>query len=90
MAVKIRLMRMGAKKRPFYRLVVADSRVPRDGKCIDILGTYNPLLDKDNVKIEEEKALKWLKNGAEPTDTAKDVLSKAGIMKKVHDTKNGK
>ena len=56
MAVKIRLMRMGAKKRPFYRVVVADSRVPRDGKCIEILGTYNPLLDKDNVKIEEEKA----------------------------------
>lgn len=90
MAVKIRLMRMGAKKRPFYRVVVADSRVPRDGKYIEILGTYNPLLDKDNIKIEEEKALKWLKNGAEPTDTAKDVLSKAGIMKKFHDTKNGK
>lgn len=90
MAVKIRLMRMGAKKRPFYRVVVADSRVPRDGKYIEILGTYNPLLDKDNIKIEEEKALKWLKNGAEPTDTAKDILSKAGIMKKFHDTKNGK
>ena len=90
MAVKLRLMRMGAKKRPFYRLVAADSRYPRDGKFVEVVGTYNPVLGNDNIKVDEEKALKWLRNGAQPTDTVKDILSKAGVMKKFHDEKQGK
>ena len=88
MAVKIRLKRMGAKKRPFYRVVIADSRSPRDGKVIDTIGYYNPL--DGNIKIEEQLAMNWLKNGATPTDTAKDILSKAGIMTKFHEEKRGK
>ena len=90
MAVKLRLMRIGAKKRPFYRVVAADSRYPRDGKFVEVVGTYNPVLGNDNIKVDEEKALKWLRNGAQPTDTVKDILSKAGIMKKFHDEKQGK
>ena len=90
MAVKLRLMRMGAKKRPFYRVVAADSRYPRDGKFVEVVGTYNPVLGNDNIKVDEEKALKWLRNGAQPTDTVKDILSKAGIMKKFHDSKMSK
>ena len=86
MAVKLRLMRMGAKKRPFYRVVAADSRYPRDGKFIEVVGTYNPI-DNSSIKIDEEKAMKWLNNGAQPTDTVKDIFSKAGIMKKFHETK---
>ncbi len=82
MAVKIRLTRLGAKKAPFYRVVVADSRAPRDGKFIDIIGTYNPLTDPAEIKIDAEKAEKWLKNGATPTDTAKQLLVKSGIIKK--------
>ena len=82
MAVKIRLTRLGAKKAPFYRVVVADSRAPRDGKFIDILGTYNPLTDPAEIKIDAEKAAKWLKNGATPTDTAKQLLVKSGIITK--------
>ncbi len=81
MAVKIRLTRMGDKKAPFYRVIVADSRAPRDGKFIDILGTYNPLTDPAEIKIDAEKAEKWLKNGATPTDTAKQLLVKSGIIK---------
>ena len=88
MAVKIRLKRMGAKKRPFYRVVAADSRSPRDGRFIENIGTYNPLDGEINIK--EEVAMKWLNNGAIPTDTAKSVLSKAGIMTKFHDQKRGK
>lgn len=88
MAVKIRLKRMGAKKRPFYRVVVADSRSPRDGKVIDTVGYYNPL--NGEIKVEEESAIKWLNNGAIPTDTARDVLSKSGIMTKFHEEKRGK
>lgn len=88
MAVKIRLKRMGAKKRPFYRVVVADSRSPRDGKVIDTVGYYNPL--NGEIKVEEETAMKWLNNGAIPTDTARDVLSKSGIMTKFHEEKRGK
>lgn len=88
MAVKIRLKRMGAKKRPFYRVVAADSRSPRDGRFIESFGTYNPLNGEINVK--EEEALKWLRNGAIPTDTAKNILSKAGIMTKFHEEKRGK
>ena len=82
MAVKIRLTRLGDKKSPFYRVVVADSRAPRDGKFIDILGTYNPLTDPAEIKIDNEKAEKWLKIGATPTDTAKQLLVKSGIINK--------
>lgn len=88
MAVKIRLKRMGAKKRPFYRIVAADSRSPRDGKFIENLGTYNPL--DGSIDVKEEATLKWLANGAIPTDTARNALSKAGIMEKFSLTKRGK
>ena len=79
MAVKIRLRRMGAKKAPFYRIVVADSRYPRDGRFIEEIGYYNPLEEPAVVKIDVEKAQKWIANGAQPTDTVKDLLKKAGI-----------
>lgn len=82
MAVKIRLTRMGDKKAPFYRVVVADSRSPRDGKFIDIIGSYNPLTEPAQVKIDADKAQKWLKSGAQPTDTAKALLVKSGIIEK--------
>ena len=88
MAVKIRLKRMGAKKRPFYRLVAADSRSPRDGKFIENLGTYNPL--DGSIDIKEEETLKWLGNGAIPTDTARNILSKSGVMEKFAASKRGK
>lgn len=81
MAVKIRLKRMGAKKVPFYRVVVADSRYPRDGRFIEEIGTYNPVADPTEVKIDVEKAEKWLKNGAQPTDTIKRLLKKTGVLK---------
>ncbi len=74
MAVKIRLKRMGAKKAPFYRVVVADSRYPRDGRFIEEIGTYNPLTDPSTINIDKEKAEKWIKNGAQPTDTVKKLL----------------
>lgn len=90
MAVKIRLTRMGAKKRPSYRIVATDSRSPRDGKYLELIGFYNPLNDPAEIKVNEEVALKWLNNGAIPTDTAKDLLSKAGIMKKFHESKGNK
>ena len=90
MAVKMRLKRMGKKKAPFYRIVVADSRSPRDGKFIEIVGTYNPIMEPAEVKLNEEVALKWLNDGAIPTDTVKNVLNKAGIMKKYHEQKQGK
>ncbi|MCT4611822.1 MAG: 30S ribosomal protein S16 [Clostridia bacterium] len=79
--VKIRLKRMGAKKTPFYRVVVADARSPRDGKFIEEIGTYNPLTDPAEIKIDEEKASKWLENGAQPSDTVKALLKKSGIIK---------
>ncbi len=79
MAVKIRLRRMGAKKAPFYRVVVADSRYPRDGRFIEEIGTYNPMVEPAEVKIDAEKAKTWLKNGAQPTDTVKSLLKKSGI-----------
>ena len=82
MAVKIRLKRMGAKKRPFYRLVVADSREARDGAFIDTLGFYNPIAEPVEIKIDEEKALDWLQKGAQPSDTAKTLLKKSGVMEK--------
>jgi small subunit ribosomal protein S16 len=80
MAVKIRLRRMGAKKAPFYRVVVADSRYPRDGRFIEEIGTYNPLTDPATVNIDAEKAKKWIGNGAQPTDTVKALLKKSGII----------
>ena len=79
MAVKIRLRRMGAKKSPFYRIVVADSRFPRDGRFIEEIGTYNPLVDPAEIKVDAEKAKKWMQNGAQPTDTVKAILKKAGV-----------
>ena len=79
MAVKIRLRRMGKKKAPFYRVVVADSRSPRDGKCIDEIGTYDPNEDPSVFKFDEEKAKKWLANGAKPTETVAKLLKQAGI-----------
>ena len=90
MAVKIRLKRMGAKQRPFYRIVATDSRRPRDGQYLELVGTYNPLTNPAEVKINEEVALKWLGNGAEITDTVRNLFSKAGIMKKYADNKKGK
>ena len=89
MAVKIRLKRMGAKKAPFYRVIVADSRSPRDGRFIDTIGTYNPLTTPAEIKLNEESAIKWLNNGAIPTDTVKNLFSKAGIMEKYHNLKQG-
>ena len=79
MAVKIRLKRMGSKKKPFYRVVVADSRAPRDGKFIDQIGTFNPLLESNQVKLDAEKANHWLNNGAQPTDTVKALFKKHGV-----------
>lgn len=90
MAVRIRLKRMGAKKAPFYRLVVADSRSPRDGRFIEEIGTYNPLTEPALVNIDEDKALNWLKTGAKPSDTVRNLFSQAGIMKKFHEQKEGK
>ena len=78
--VKIRLRRMGAKKSPFYRIVVADSRDPRDGRFIEEIGTYNPLTEPSELKVNAERALSWIKNGAQPTDTVKTLLKKAGVL----------
>lgn len=80
MAVKIRLKRIGAKKSPFYRVVVADSRYPRDGRFIEEIGTYNPLTNPSEVRIDTEKAKTWLKNGAQPTDTVRTLLKKVGVI----------
>lgn len=90
MAVKMRLKRMGAKKRPFYRIVVADSRFPRDGRFIEEIGYYNPIENPTVVKVDKELALKWLNNGATPTDTVRDILSKEGILKEFHESKMSK
>ena len=80
MAVKIRLRRLGAKKAPSYRIVVADSRYPRDVRFIEEIGSYNPLTDPATVEVDAEKALSWIKNGAQPTDTVKSILKKQGIL----------
>ncbi len=80
MAVKIRLKRMGAKKAPFYRVVVADSRYPRDGRFIEEIGTYNPLMNPSEFKVDAEKVQKWIKNGAQPTDTVRALLKKSNII----------
>lgn len=84
MAVKLRLLRMGAKKKPFYRIVAADSRVKRDGKYIELIGTYNPVNNPAEVIIKEDLALKWLKEGAIPTDTVKSLFRQVGINEKFH------
>ena len=89
MGVKIRLTRMGAKKRPTYRIVATDSRRPRDGQYLELIGTYQPV-GEGSTKINEEVALKWLNNGAIPTDTVKSLFSKAGIMKKFAEAKDKK
>ena len=78
--VKIRLRRMGAKKAPYYRIVVADARSPRDGRCIEEIGTYNPLQETNNIAVDVEKAQNWIKNGAQPTDTVRGLLKNAGVL----------
>ena len=80
MAVKLRLKRMGSKQKPFYRIVAADSRSPRDGRFIEVVGTYDPIKGADKIIIDEEKALTWLRNGAQPTDTVKVLLKKNNII----------
>ncbi len=87
MAVKLRLKRMGAKKRPFYRIVAADARSPRDGRFLETVGTYNPITNPAETKIDEEKAMYWLNNGAIPTETVRNIFSKEGIMKKFAENK---
>ena len=78
--VKIRLRRMGAKKAPYYRIIVADSRSPRDGRCIEEIGTYDPLTEPATIGVDAEKAQQWIKNGAQPTDTVKALLKKANVL----------
>ncbi len=90
MAVKLRLTRMGKTKQPMYRVVATDSHTKRDGEYIELIGTYNPLTKPATVKIDEEVALKWLNNGAIPSDTVKNLLRDAGIIKKFADSKNKK
>ena len=87
MAVKLRLTRMGKKKQPTYRVVAIDSRTKRDGEYIELIGTYNPLTKPASIKLNEEVALKWLGNGAIPSDTVKNLFKEAGIMKKFADSK---
>ena len=90
MAVKIRLKRMGSKRNPFYRIVVADARAPRDGRIIEQIGTYNPVQEPKQLEINEELALKWLSDGAQPSDTVRNLLSTQGIMQKFHESKQAK
>ena len=90
MSVKIRMRRMGSKRKPFYRIVVAASRMPRDGRFIEEVGYYNPLTNPDEVKLEEDKIFEWLEKGAQPSDTVRSLLSKAGLMTRYHDAKYGK
>ena len=90
MSVKIRMRRMGSKRKPFYRIVVADSRMPRDGRFIEEVGYYNPLTNPDEVKLEEDKIFEWLEKGAQPSGTVRSLLSKAGLMTRYHDAKYGK
>ena len=89
MAVKIRLTRMGSKKKPFYRINVADSRSPRDGRFIETVGTYNPLVAENQVTLKEDRVLAWLAE-AQPSDTVRNILSKEGVLKKFHDSKFSK
>ena len=90
MSVKIRMRRMGSKRKPFYRIVVADSRMPRDGRFIETVGTYNPLTQPEQVTLKEEAIMGWLNNGAQPSDTVRNILSKEGVMKKFHEAKYSK
>lgn len=90
MAVKIRLTRMGSKKKPFYRINVADSHSPRDGRFIETVGTYNPLIEENQVTLKEDRVLAWLADGAQPSDTVRNILSKEGVLKKFHDSKYSK
>ena len=90
MSVKIRLTRMGSKKKPYYSINVADSRSPRDGRFIETVGTYNPLVAENQVTLKEERVMEWLNNGAQPSDTVRNILSKAGVMKKFHEQKFSK
>ena len=90
MAVKIRLTRMGAKKKPFYRIVVADSRSPRDGRFIEILGNYDSTKEPAVINVDEEKAIDWMSKGAQPTDTVRSLFSKKGIMAKFDEKKRSK
>lgn len=83
MAVKIRLRRMGAKKAPFYRIIVADSRAPRDGRFIEEIGIYNPIAEPTLIRIDEEKATQWVKNGAQPTDIVKRLFDRTGLTQKL-------
>ena len=89
MAVRIRLQRHGKKRRPFYRLVAADSRSQRDGRFIERIGHYDPMTDPANIVIDAEKALKWLRTGAQPSDTAKDLMSRVGIWEQFINEKQG-
>ncbi|GAB2561661.1 30S ribosomal protein S16 [Gracilibacillus alcaliphilus] len=88
MAVKIRLKRMGSKRNPFYRVVVADSRSPRDGRIIEQIGTYNPVANPAEVKLDADKAVDWMSKGAKPSDTVRNLFSSEGIMQKFHESKN--
>ena len=90
MAVKIRLTRMGSKKKPFYRINVADSRAPRDGRFIEAIGTYDPTRHPSAITLDAELAIKWLKNGAQPSDTVRSFLSKEGVLQRLHEEKNAK
>ena len=90
MSVKIRMRRMGAKRKPFYRIVVADSRMPRDGRFIEEVGYYNPVSVPKELKLDEDKIFEWLKKGAQPSDTVRSLLSGEGLMKKLHDSKFNK
>lgn len=89
MAVKLRLRRMGKKKRPFYRIVAADSRAPRDGRFIELVGTYDPISKPMNVDLKEDRIMYWLQNGAQPTDTVKNLFQKKGVWLKWHLVKSG-
>ena len=90
MSVKIRMRRMGAKRKPFYRIVVADSRAPRDGRFIEEVGYYNPVSQPKELKLDEDKIFEWLKKGAQPSDPVRSFLSSAGLMAKLHDEKYNK
>lgn len=90
MAVKIRMKRMGSKLKPFYRVVVADSRAPRDGRFIEEVGYYNPIKEPEELKLDEDAIMDWLKKGAQPSDTVRNLLQKQGVMKKFHEYKFSK
>ena len=87
MAFKLRWKRMGSKQKPFYRIVAADSRSPRDGRFIETVGTYDPIKSDNNITLDEEKIIKWLNNGAQPTDTVKSILTNSGVWAKYKNTK---